>query len=77
MDIQAAKAAAEGQMLLRRQVLIAEKDHLMVEQCPPDFGNHSIVERFAKIDSRNLGAESPRDAALVKCPIAILLPLQA
>jgi hypothetical protein len=31
MDVQAAKAAAESQMLLRRQMLIAEKDNLMVE----------------------------------------------
>src|SRR6516165_8403265 len=70
VDIQAAKAAAESQMLLRCQILIAEKDRLMVEQRPADVGNHGVVERLAQIDPRELGAESSGDAAHVKCPIA-------
>jgi hypothetical protein len=70
MDIQAAKAAAESQMLLRRQILIAQKDNLMVKQRPADFGNHGVVEWLAQIDPRELGAESSGDAAHVKCPIA-------
>jgi hypothetical protein len=70
VDIQAAKAAAESQVLLWCQMLIAEKDHLVVEQRAADFGNHGGVERFAQIDPREFGAESSGDAAHVKCPIA-------
>ena len=70
VDVQAAKAAAERQMLLRCEMLIAEKDHLMVEQRPADFGNHGVVERLAQIDPREFGPESSGDAAHVKCPIA-------
>ena len=69
MDVQAAKAAAESQVLLACQTLIAKKDHLMVEKRPADFGNRGVVERLAKIDPRELGAESSLDAAHVKCPI--------
>jgi hypothetical protein len=69
MDIQAAKAAAKSQMLLRRQMLVAEKDRLMVEQRLADLGNHGIVERFAQIDTGELGAEGSGDAAHFKCPI--------
>jgi hypothetical protein len=50
MDIQAAKVTAESQMLLRRQMLVAEKDHLMVEQGLANLSNHRIVERLAQID---------------------------
>lgn len=51
-------------------MLIAEKDHLMVEQRPVNSGNHSVVEQLAEIDPRELGAESSGHAAQVKCPIA-------
>ena len=57
-------------MLLRRQMLIAENDHLVVEKRAANFGNHGVVERFAEIDPGQLGAESSGDAAHVKCPIA-------
>jgi hypothetical protein len=50
VDIQRAKAAAESQMLLRRQMLVGEKDHLMVEQGTANLSNHGIVERLAQID---------------------------
>jgi hypothetical protein len=45
MDIQAAEAAAERQMLLRCQMLSAKKDHLIVVQRPADFGNHGAGAR--------------------------------
>ena len=34
VDVQAAKASAESQVLLRRQMLIAEKDNLMGRAAP-------------------------------------------
>jgi hypothetical protein len=39
-------------------MLVAEKEHLMVEKPPANFGNHGVVERLAQIDPRELGAES-------------------
>ena len=63
-------AVAESQMLLRCEMLIPEKDHLVFEKRPADVGEHGIVERLAQIDPGELGAESSGDAAHVKCPIA-------
>jgi hypothetical protein len=59
VDVQAAKAAAESQVLLRRQMLIVEKDRLMVEQRPADVGNHGVVERFAEIDACESAPRAP------------------
>src|SRR6516162_8837963 len=67
VDIQAAKAAAESQVLHRRQMLIAEKDHLMVEKRPADVGNHGVVERLAprarRRELRRCGARQMPDSS--------------
>ena len=39
VDLQRAEPAAECQMLLRRQMLVAEENHEVGEQRLPDLGN--------------------------------------
>ena len=40
--------AAERDLLFRRERLLAEEDHLVIEQRPPDLGDHVVVEFAAR-----------------------------
>ena len=44
VHLQLAKAAAEGEMLLGGQVLVAEEDHAIFDQRLADFANHAVIE---------------------------------
>jgi hypothetical protein len=66
MDVEVAKAAAKVEMLLRRQMLVMEKDHLMIEQGSSYVGDHFVVDRLRQIDPDDLSAERPRGAAQVE-----------
>ncbi len=57
MDHQRAEAAAEGDMLLRRDSLVAEYEHAVAgQECLPNSGKSSVVERIGKIEIANFGA---------------------
>src|SRR5690606_16800305 len=62
VDVERAEAAAEGLVLLMRQMLIAEEDDLMVEKRPVNVVEGFVVEVGGKIDARDLGAERAGNA---------------
>ena len=45
------EAAAEPDLLFRRQCLLAEEDHLVIEQRPPDLGDHVVIEYAGEVDA--------------------------
>ena len=44
VDLQLTKAAAEGEMLVRGQMLVVKENDLMVEQCLADLANDLVGE---------------------------------
>src|SRR5271163_2500359 len=57
-----ADAAGEGEQFRRRQLLIAEEDHEMIEPGPADGHNLAIVE-IGEVDAMDFGADRPGDRA--------------
>src|SRR5208283_3427516 len=57
VDVDAAKALREPQMLLRRQLLIAEKDNAVLAKGAADLGKYRLGQRRRQIDPADLGAE--------------------
>ena len=53
-------------MLLRRQMLVMEKDHLMIEQGLAYVGDYFVVDRLRQINPDDVSAERPRGAAEVE-----------
>jgi hypothetical protein len=56
--------AREGHELRRIELLLAEKNDLVLEKRLADFRSGEILR---KIDAEDLGAERPRDAAYFYC----------
>ena len=52
-----AEALGQRQELLRRKLLIAKKDHDMLEQGDAQLLDRVVVERLGEIDAEDLGAE--------------------
>ena len=53
---------AERDLLVGCERLLAEEDHLMVEQRPPDLRDDVVVELGREIDARDHRAARPRRA---------------
>ena len=65
MDVQLAEFAAEGEMLIRRDGLVAEEDHEMFGQRTVDLvdlavGARVIRDQPADVDAGDLGADDRR-----------------
>ncbi len=65
MDMQLAELAPEGEMLLRRDVLVAEKDHEIFGKRAMDLvhlaiGGRVAFDEIADIDAGNLRADDRR-----------------
>ena len=63
--MQVAELAAEGEMLLRTDVLVAEEDHEVLGERTMDLvhlavGRRVAVDQLAEIDARNLRADDRR-----------------
>jgi len=43
----------------RRQPLVAEEDHAMLDQRPTDGGEAGVVKRFGEVDPADLGTSAP------------------
>src|SRR5262249_56909534 len=56
-----AEEAAEGEMLLRSQRLVAEEEDEMLDEGAPDLCGRRIRRRGRQIDPGNLGAERAGD----------------
>ena len=52
--MQLAEQPAEGQMLLRRDVLIAEEDHDVFRERSMDLVHRAVGQRFCEIDAADL-----------------------
>ncbi|MCY1526969.1 hypothetical protein D9M68_620190 [compost metagenome] len=63
MDLQLAEAARQRDMLRRRNVLLAEHQHLVLHQCAAQRGNGPFIKRRRQVDMADLGPERGRDAA--------------
>ena len=70
MQVDFAPTAGEGKLARRRQVLVAEEDHLVFQQGGADFAQHLVGQVFRKVDAGDLGAERAGD--LVRLDMAIL-----
>jgi hypothetical protein len=61
MDMQLTEQPAKGQMLLRRDVLIAEEDHDVFRERSMDLVHCAVGQRFCKVDAADLGADDRRE----------------
>ena len=55
--LELAEAAAECDVLFRRQLLVAEEHDLVLVKPVDDFAEYGVVEVFGKIDAEDFGAE--------------------
>ena len=59
--LELAEATREGDVLGAREVLVAQEQHLVLEQERPDLGEQRIVaRRVAEVDVVQLGADARR-----------------
>jgi len=56
VDVQFAKVPAKGEMLFRRQMLIAEEDDQILRQRAMDFVHLPVRQRPGEIGAADLGA---------------------
>src|SRR5690606_38371756 len=69
-----APALGEGELTLRREVLVAGEDDEIVEQGGADLAQHLVVQLLRKIEAVDLGAEGAGDR--VDLDVAILAVAQ-
>src|SRR4029077_8082378 len=60
VEVDTAKTLGKGEMLLGRQLLVAEEDDAMLAESTADFGQHPLWRRLRQVDARYLGAECRR-----------------
>ena len=53
------EAAREGELLVRRELLVAKEDDQVIEQRLADLRDHGSVERRGHVDPADLGAQRP------------------
>ena len=72
MLLQVAEATREGQLVLGGDVLVAEEDHLVLEEGALDLGEGGVVE-VGQGDAADLGAERGAEGAYTDAVEAELL----
>ena len=60
MDFVLAESGAEGDVLVRRQVLTAKQQDTVVQVRPMDLREGFAVNRLRQVDALNFGADSVR-----------------
>jgi hypothetical protein len=60
MKVKIAKEAAEGEVLLLGQVLVAKEDHGVFGQRAMDLVERPVTERLRQVDPIDLGADNRR-----------------
>ena len=60
VDVDAAKAAGKAEVLLRRQLLVAEENDAVLAKGVADFGQRRLCRRCRQIDVADLGANRRR-----------------
>ena len=61
IDVDVAEAAGESDVLLRRQLLVAEEHNPILAQSSPDHGQLGLVGGCREIDPGDLGADRARE----------------
>ena len=61
VDVDPAKAAGKGNMLLQAQLLVAEEHDTVFAKGPPDLGQFRLVDGPRQIDPGNLSADRGRE----------------
>ena len=61
MLLEHAEAARERDLLLRSQLLVAEEDHLVVEETAGDLHERIVGQRLRQVDAGDLGPEMLAD----------------
>ena len=72
MDVEWPKAAAEGLVLLGRQRLVAEEDHLVVEEGLADRAEGAVVKLLRQIDTKDFRAQRAAHSANFEFAHAVL-----
>ena len=73
MDVQRPEARPEAHLFGRRQTLVAEEDHLVLDKRGAVRGDGLVGELLGQIDAGDLGAERARQAADLERSHGILL----
>jgi hypothetical protein len=60
MNVEIAKEAAKGEVLVLAQVLVAEEDHRVFSERAMDFVDCAIAERLRQVDATNLASDDRR-----------------
>ena len=60
VDVDRAEALGDGDVLLRRQLLVAEEDDAVCSEGVPDFGEGLVDDRRRQIDPADFGPDMPR-----------------
>src|SRR5438552_216331 len=61
VDLELAELMPEGEMLLRRQMLVMKEDDEVLEQRRADLGEGRVWQGSRQVDARNLSAERAGD----------------
>ena len=61
VNVQLTEAAAEGLVLLERQLLIAKEEDQVPQPGVPQRRQGRVVERLRQVDAGNLGADDRRE----------------
>ena len=67
VPVELAEAAAEVDVLLARDVLVAKEQDAVIEKRVVDFSERALAHRFTDVDAQNFGAQRMRKAAQIKC----------
>ena len=58
VDIDLAKTLGHGDVVFRRQILVAEKQHPVIAQRLAEIGDHAILQIARQINAVNIGADT-------------------
>jgi len=61
VDVDRRKALGKGDMLLRRQLLVVEKDHAILAEGAADLGECAVRQRRCEVEAANLSADIARN----------------
>src|SRR5262245_38035169 len=64
-SVERSEPPSEVCLLFRRQMLIPEHDHKMLEQSRPNGRDDGIIEWLGEVDTKNLGAKGARKRSYI------------
>src|SRR3546814_2443335 len=64
------KAPSQRFLLGRIELLVAEEDHAVIEQRPPNIGHRHVIEIFDQVDAVDFGADRAREWTYIELDVA-------